>query len=177
MFSGILKIKKVHKHAKQRPSKKARKSSALGIEGSFLRLFSLLRKSCKSSNTAWELFICSWKSFFFFFFFFTKFPVGIILVFSRSLRLSFLNPDLPVVWQTKLSVRIAQFFPFPLLCLKSLQLKRVTFCYFFLPFFFSSWLVPQNEFDEQQVKENPFFFFSVIWEEGGMVLKKSKWNF
>ena len=73
---------------------------------------------------------------FFFFFFFTKFPVGIILVFSRSLRLSFLNPDLPVVWQTKLSVRIAQFFPFPLLCLKSVQLKRVTFCYFFLPFFF-----------------------------------------
>lgn len=48
---------------------------------------------------------------------------------------------------------------------------------FFLPvLFFPSWLVPQNEFDEQQVKENPFFFF-LIWEEGGLVSKKSKWNF
>lgn len=42
-----------------------------------------------------------------------KIPVGSILLFSRSLRVSFLDPDLPAVWQTKLSVRIVQFFHFP----------------------------------------------------------------
>lgn len=43
MFSGILKIKNTETHT-QRPSKKARKSSAPGIEGSFLRLFSWFSK-------------------------------------------------------------------------------------------------------------------------------------
>lgn len=41
-----------------------------------------------------------------------KISSWIHLLFSRSL--SFLNPDLPVVWQTKLSVRIVQFFPISL---------------------------------------------------------------
>lgn len=95
------------------------------------------------------------------FFFFFNFPVGIIFLFSRSLRLSLLDPDLPVVWQTKLSVRTVQYFPFPLLCLKSVQWKRVTIWYFFLFVCFGLvffWLVPGNELDYQLVEENCFYF-------------------
>lgn len=73
-------------------------------------------------------------------------------------------------------------FSFPLLCLKSIQLKRVTIFYFF--FFLSAGLgcfglvlfflclVSGNEFNYQLVKENFFFWWGLGW-----TILKSKRNF
>lgn len=114
----------------------------------------------------WSVVSYFWKSFFF-----LNFPVGIILLFSRSLGLNFLNPDLPVVWQSYLS-ELSNFFHFP--CYVLNQLKRVTFLSFFLLLSVIFFLVSSTKWTRLPTKENSFF--QKDWGVRGWTWKKSKWN-
>lgn len=106
----------------------------------------------------WSVVSYFWKSFFFKF---SSWNYSLIFQeFRTKLLKSWFARSL-----AKLSVRIVQFFPFPLLCLKSVKEGNISFFFFFFFQLFFSWLVPQNELD-YQLKRIPFFKKIGVWGDG-----------